>query len=311
INATCGDNTSIPCTIKVAKPGKESDDLGEYVNYECFTGVDRNLLKYTSKKQFSGSNTAEQVFEITANVKWKLLGTDENGNLLITTADPIQTKAGADYNLQGKTGYTTGPDELDRISGLFGHGQYADTNKYTYSYDGTNVSTAGRSMKVEDANKIQPYTPSAFATHTFKKEEDGYISYDGEPKTKYKTFNYYDETSKTWKSLAKGESIVMPHSMYSYNIGTTNNGQKMLRYKADGSTYAFYWLASRAVYCNNNGSVDYDMRTVYGGVVYRGNGMYYSTGSYSAGSRGVRPVVSLESGAQLTEKVGDTWNLGK
>ncbi|MBR1802971.1 MAG: hypothetical protein IJ777_03280, partial [Clostridia bacterium] len=167
------------------------------------------------------------------------------------------------------------------------------------------------SITVEDANKIQPYKPNAFATHTYKKEEDGYIYYDGTKGSgNYTTFNYNDETSKTWKSLAKGESVVMPQSAYNYTIGTTKNGQKMLSYKADGSTNASYWLASRAVNCYSYGSVDFDMRNVYGGYVLSSR-LYYSYGSAYGNSRGVRPVVSLESGVQLTEKVGDTWNLGK
>ena len=84
----------------------------------------------------------------------------------------------------------------------------------------------------------------------------------------------------------------------------------MLRYKADGSTNANYWLASRAVSCGSGGGVTFFMRRVYSGDV-SSNRFYDSIGGGGDGFRGVRPVVSLESGVQLTKKVGDTWNLGK
>ncbi|MBR1803056.1 MAG: hypothetical protein IJ777_03740 [Clostridia bacterium] len=85
----------------------------------------------------------------------------------------------------------------------------------------------------------------------------------------------------------------------------------MLKYKDDGSSNANYWLASRAVACRGDGLAGFEMRGVYSGNV-NASDVFLSKGiANNYNSRGVRPVVSLESGVKLTEKVGDTWKLGK
>ena len=272
--------------------GTVTAQIGDYINYDCGAS-ETNKLTYWSFGANNGyTDYGSQGFEITSNPKWKILGINDNGNILITTSDPVQTKKNKAFYLYGKTGYMNGQDELDAISEIFGHGSHAE---------------GARSMTVEDVNKITGYIPPTPTKYTYtKKDDDGKIYRNDATSSRFSEYWYYEEE---WKELATGATspeIAATH--YTYTIGTSDNGQKMLRYKDNGSTAADYWLTSRAITCEKDRAV-YGLREVVDGMVYFGE-LYHSYHHDSLNSHGVRPVVTLASDVSLEyDSTNNIWKI--
>ena len=90
ITAKCGKHTKT-CEVNVYL----KLPIGEYINYDCFTGVDSSKLYYKSQSDKNGNSDEE--FQVTENPKWKILGRDDSGKILITTANSMLTKTGNKY----------------------------------------------------------------------------------------------------------------------------------------------------------------------------------------------------------------------
>ena len=253
------------CTVKV----QEALDIGAYINYDCGAS-ESNKLYYKSLSATNGYG--DQEFEITSNPKWKILGRSDSGNILITTSDPIvPTTGGKDgyFGLKGKAGYVNGPDELDAISEIFGHGAHA---------------TGARSIRIEDVNKITgQHLSDTYTKYTYTRNaEDGKIYRNGATSGSGSMYRYYenDDPKGEWKQLASGEtSPEIEQTYYVYSIGNSNAAQKMLSKKDDGSTNASYWLASRCVNCSDS-SVDFPLRNVNSGLVSYND--LYNSGGYAS-----------------------------
>ena len=288
-----GDGTISKGTVTV--------QIGDYINYDCGAS-ETNKLTYWSFGANNGyTEYGSQAFEITNNPKWKILGVNGSGNILITTADPIQTKKGGDFCLQGRKGFVNGPDELDAISEIFGHGEHAE---------------GARSITVEDINKITGYTPSTPSKYTYtKKVEDGKIYRNGETSSRVSSYAYYEnnDIKGEWKQLASGEtSPEISHTAYSYSIDNTNAAKKMLTKKDDASSDAEYFLATRSVSCSNDhASFDLFMVStgskVLLGSLYQSNQIASGVG-YCSG--GVRPVITLASDVSIEyDSTNNIWKI--
>ena len=283
------------------------------------TGVDSTLLSYQSPSTLNGKSNQTITVDQTKDandksiIKWKLLGKDENDQILLIAANPIAYgNTRYSFSIKGKIGFLNGVEELNKICGLYGHGTYADTSKYIYSYNETSISTGGRSVRVEDINKVLSYTPAQPVSHIYSKnEDDGYIYYDGTKGTDdVTTFIYYDETTGNWVPIDSGESASLLHTYYSYTIGTSTNKQKMLRYYDSTTTNSTYWLASQTVSCNNNGVVNFSLRRIASGGMYGGS-LFDSNDVENDYGRGVRPVVTLAPNVILVDQdANGAWNLG-
>ena len=170
--------------------------IGDYIDYDCFTGVKSDELYYKSLSSLNGDSDQEfQVTETDKTRKWKVLGIDATGKLLITTADPIQTKVGSTYTLKGRAGYINGPDELNEISKIYGHGK---------------GSIGARSIKVEDVNKITgQHLNDVYTKFTYTKNaEDGYIYLNNTENSGQTTFFYFENNNPKgeWKELESGKT---------------------------------------------------------------------------------------------------------
>ena len=268
---------SANCTVEVSK-------VGQYIAYDCYTGVASTNLTYKSPTAKNGIK--DQTFTVTSNPKWRILDTSGD-NILITTADPIKTTSNEGFYLNGQEGYNNGINELNTISKLYSHGNYA---------------VDGRSITLDDINKLANFKSNKdyYTVHTVKKENDGYIYING-IKTTYSTFNYYDESKKQWLSLNAGQSAnVKIITYYAYNLNETGS-QAFLRYIDGTTSNSEYWVASQCGMLDNEYQLRYAMRAVAEGKVY-GNVIYYaSKGPYHM-PHSVRPVVALESGVKLTQK---------
>ena len=164
--------------------------VGDYVAYDPMdnpTGPTTYTSYSLANKDDSKNNgrtsgyTEDQTFDASSYDKgWQVLSIKGN------TIQLISANSIGDYNLNGKAGYEYGPDELDAIGAVYGHG---------------NGATLGRSINVEDVNKITGYNPAKTG--------------DGNPYKKSEISEYGNKISYYWK----GDS----YPYYVGSNGTTGN----------------------------------------------------------------------------------------
>ena len=136
-------------------------------------------------------------------------------------------------------------------------------------------------------------------------------------------FTYYDEASRTWKSLATNGSVTLKSSAYYYcpttliaandvnakvGIGVNTPEYKMLftnsstgadAANAGNTTNMYYWLGSPYV-SMYTGYASFGLRYVGPGYVDYDN-LCRSSGTTRTPYYGVRPVVSLDSKVRLKD----------
>ena len=320
--------------------------VGDYVDYDPTLGANASDLTYTSTADKTGTNS-DQEFNATtyksAGYGWRVLGV-KNGKIRLISEEFIGSGTYTDssrtyYNLKGQKGYINGIEELNKISGIFGHGKGAEK---------------ATSITVEDINGITGYNPETakygkgnFWEYgnkvTYTRGEGSTLSFSATNGRTWSgtidTFNYYDKTNKTFKALTSG-STEITSTTYDYEPttlgtdryakplqgvnenGTFNEIYKMIfgdweRTEKNGyyrnftgtGTEPRYWLASDDAFAANGIGVDWGLRSVYDGVV-GSNCLYYSNGNELSFSVGVRPVVSLKSDVSLEwNEVAKEWKI--
>ena len=320
--------------------------VGDYVDYDPTLEANASDLTYTSKTDRTGTNS-DQEFNVStyknAGYGWRVLGTS-NGKIRLISEEFIGAGAYSDssrtyYYLRGQKGYINGIEELNKISAIFGHGKGAkkatsitveDINGIT----GYNPETAkyGEGNFDEYGNKVTYTRGSGTALSSSATNGRKWSGTEN-------TFNYYDKASKTFKALTSGSTKITSTFYYYYpgtlnslednptqgddGTGTYNKTFQMLFGKyskdADGCYRNFtgegvspsYWLASDYA-SPGKWRVNWGLRLVNdGGVnIYHYGGLYFSDGSESSNSYGVRPVVSLKSDVSLEwNEVAKEWKI--
>ena len=309
--------------------------VGDYVDYDPTLEANASDLTYTSKTDRTGANS-DQEFNVStyksAGYGWRVLGTS-NGKIRLISEEFIGAGTYTDsnrtkYTLKGQQGFINGIEELNKISAIFGHGKGAkkatsitveDINGIT----GYNPETAkyGEGNFNEYGNKVTYTRGSGTALSSSATNGRKWSGTEN-------TFNYYDKASKTFKALTSGSTKITSTFYYYYpgtlnslednptqgddGTGTYNKTFQMLFGKyskdADGCYRNFtgegvspsYWLASDYA-SPGKWCVNWGLRLVNdGGVnIYHYGGLYFSDGSESSNSYGVRPVVSLKSDVSL------------
>ena len=316
----------------ITSPDGKKMKVGDYVNYDPTLEANASDLTYTSTADKTGTNS-DQEFNATtyksAGYGWRVLGV-KNGKIRLISEEFIGPGTYTDssrtyYNLKGQKGYINGIEELNKISGIFGHGKGAEK---------------ATSITVEDINEITGYNPETAKYGKGEFYEYGNkVTYtrgsgialsssatNGKTWSGTKdTFNYYDKASKTFKALTSG-NIQITSTSYYYNPTTLNSEQakptqgvdengvyntvyQMLfgKYTIDNNSYSRsftgtgtqpnYWLASDYALASSN-CVYWGLRYVNGGDVYYAV-LYYSYGNEGSAGLGVRAVVSLKSDISL------------
>ena len=317
----------------ITSPDGKTMKVGDYVDYDPTLGANASDLTYTSTADKTGTNS-DQEFNATtyksAGYGWRVLGV-KNGKIRLISEEFIGPGTYTDssrtyYALTGQKGYINGIEELNKISGIFGHGKGAEK---------------ATSITVEDINEITGYNPETakYGKGNFW-EYGNKVTYTRGSGTALSssatngqtwsgtqsTFNYYDKASKTFKALTSG-NIQITSTSYNYNPTTLNSEQakptqgvdengvyntvyQMLfgKYTIDNNSYfrSFtgtgtqpnYWLASDCA-CADNYYVNWGLRYVYNGGDVYGGSLYHSSGNEIGYSRGVRAVVSLKSDISL------------
>ncbi|MCI8411651.1 MAG: hypothetical protein HFJ40_04325 [Clostridia bacterium] len=269
--------------------------LGDYINYDCYTGVSSGELTYISPANKNGNT--QQTFTLTEDskkIKWKYLGT-ENGKILITSEEPVANVS----IIQGAVGCGDVVQELNEISKLWAKGKFADAN-------------GSRSINEKDINTITGFKPNTNGDeYRYEKRVDSYgsstniwsvnLKTGAENKTSYVQMRYFDNIQKVWKDLNAGEQVTLKYYYYYQDINDT------LVLLTNNS----YWLATNLLMCDNYANNAYYVPSIsnYG----QGNQVFWITGnsSVTAHSNGVRPVIALESNVKIGEKVNNVWQISK
>ena len=268
--------------------------IGDYIDYNCYTGVNSNELTYISPADKNGSG--QQTFTLTESskdIKWKYLGT-ENGKILITSEEPVATVS----ITQGKVGCGDAVEELNEISKLWSKGKFADT-------DGS------RSINEKDVNKITGFEPDTNgAEYKYEKIVDAYGSNASiwsislktgvEKKTYYTQMRYFDDSEKVWKDLEAGKQVTLKYYYYSQKITDT----LVL------PTNNTYWVATNLLICD-----DYANNAVYvpyiSSYVQCNMPFWLTSATTSASSNGLRPVIALDQNVIIGEKVNNVWQISE
>ena len=304
-----------------------------------------DYCKASEKTLAEGNGYGEQEYSNKAATNgWRILGVDEiTGELLIISADPVQTTGSTNFYLLGIAGYNYGEQELNKVCSVFGSGKGA---------------IGARSVNVDDINKITGYNPNnvgkydpeqkTTGTRYVKVESDEYgnqttyawtstekqVSWTGSNKKsgtglvlEFATygFNWYDIESKTWENSVQNTTApatiaTLTSTSYSYYPDSLNTSSgtgeglstESKEYKTlfmnKAESKVSYWLASSRI-CNVRYGPAFGMFYVNSGGFVYSQDMYLPNGRVFGGKDGVRPVVSLKSDIELKEGTDGSYDL--
>ena len=295
--------------------------IGDYVAYNegSFTHTPV-VANGAGTSETGGSSSVGYTLETselrTEDLKWRVLGVNDKGELELISADPTtQTLC-----LANAEGYVNTEDNLNNFcNDLYGKGQYA---------------TGARSLKVEDIDNLAKYDKTTYSGYGEKWQYKGdstkdkiQYSKDGGTTwadTSYTTFRLPNETTAISKSNPGTKEL--ERTNYNYDISnniTTEDGytseeatniSNMIT-KGTGTFNINQWLASRCVYCTS-GSAYFGVRYVSSGDVFLYS-LFASFEYFDYRLYHVRPVVSLASDIQITgtgDNIGSSsneWQLSK
>ena len=255
--------------------------IGDYVNYNPLNFKEGTLEKdKTASSSADENGSKDQTFSINTDTKWRVLGEDDYGQILIVSADPVKKDMGDTNNpyfyLYGAKGYINAEKELEKISKIYSHGVGA---------------TGAKSLKIEDVNKICGVTVGRYGLTPDVDERGNFGT----------TYSCTDEYASPEDYLeGKRSNFSKTSDAYYYEgnnslLKTATNTRAYETIFFKKQIHKYNWLASRSV----------DMRSpdayfCIGGMGYNNVGLYCGMFS-SMGDQlnvrygGVRPVISLKS----------------
>lgn len=273
----------------VITKGDESYKIGDYYDYdESNDGKITNLT----------------------DVKWKVLGVDENGALLILSASNVEEVVmGSKDDLEkSKKDYIEGVSKLDDIAKKYGNG---------------NDAVSARSIRLSDINKITNYKSGENSSYGNQKiyywgsSENPMVDVDGEFSTSKTAHNgnfiWYDTNSGKWVTSVKNGTetsedptkiCILTNTLIAYDndidyqdgssflIFTEEDNEFKMLYLDNEGNNANYWVADLFVNTLNN-------MAGYGYPVVKHDAVNYTYMVYSLGvsretTAGVRVVVTID-----------------
>ena len=269
--------------------GLIEDESGNTNNSQIITlGISQKIwdkiTTYISSKNIIGSKE-NQKFTIqgsydTQNINgWRLLGTTEDGKLMIVATNIVKPENKQGYEISGADGYENATEELNRIGALYGQGYGA---------------IGGRSITLKDINKITGYNATVGETKTYNSNN---VSKKG--------FRFFDEANNKWALLTDLFSNVtksITNTFYEYSVNSISSKAMQTIFGSDG-----YWVANNSVKTNDN-DVEYGMFYVNDSTVTSSN-LYNSSGNSNTEQYGVRPVVILDSSVKLKGSSNSIWQI--
>mgnify|MGYP005858909111 FL=1 len=239
--------------------------VGDKVNYNASSGETKT---YTTEESLTGSSTTT-TFNSSDAMTWKVMSVDKTTGIVELMAEnPTVNKV----TLYGKAGYKNAVTVLDKVGDVYGHGKGA---------------TGGRSITVEDVNKLENYTPKDDTTTSHTYTSGTFINDDGT------------------ETVASAENPVTLRYTASTQSKSTNEAYS---YSTTNFQNNSFWLASP---CIDLSSIRCSFRVhiVSSGNVI-GRGLFSSRGYEVDDDYSVVPVVSLKSNIQTSGKTeSGEWNL--
>ena len=239
--------------------------VGDKVNYNASSGETKT---YTTEESLTGSSTTA-TFNSSDAMTWKVMSVDKTTGIVELMAEnPTVNKV----NLKGKNGYKNAVTVLDKVGDVYGHGKGA---------------TGGRSITVEDVNKLENYTPKDDTTTSHTYTSGTFINDDGT------------------ETVASAENPVTLRYTASTQSKSTNEAYS---YSTTNFQNNSFWLASP---CIDLSSIRCSFRVhiVSSGNVI-GRGLFSSRGYEVDDDYSVVPVVSLKSNIQTSGQTeSGEWNL--
>ncbi len=239
--------------------------VGDKVNYNASSGETKT---YTTEESLTGSSTTE-TFNSSDAMTWKVMSVDKTTGIVELMAEnPTVNKV----TLYGKAGYKNAVTVLDKVGDVYGHGKGA---------------TGGRSITVEDVNKLENYTPKDDTTTSHTYTSGTFINDDGT------------------ETVASAENPVTLRYTASTQSKSTNEAYS---YSTTNFQNNSFWLASP---CIDLSSIRCSFRVhiVSSGNVI-GRGLFSSRGYEVDDDYSVVPVVSLKSNIQTSGQTeSGEWNL--
>lgn len=252
-----------------------------------------------------GNGSSNQTFKLTSITNWRILGKDNEGRILITTADPITTTSNTGFKLRGQAGYKNGEKEFETICKMYGNGKFADKE------------LEARSMKLEDIitknihtdtgtywMQQNPDTPENSTYYVYVKDTN---LYSKGYRTGWTKFSYFDEdnTPAIWKTL-EPEDGEKTFNMKGTNAGTdvlmgTELANNMILKMSDGETNSAYWLNTKSK-MYNGARITFTYWIVRNGKLYPDKYLYLNGAEITGNAReyAIRPVVTLDIEVQLS-----------
>ena len=257
--------------------------IGDYVNYNPL-----NFKEGTLEEDKTASSSADengydkQTFSINTDTKWRVLGEDDRGQILIVSADPVKKDMGETndpyFYLYGAKGYINAEKELEKISKIYGHGVGA---------------TGARSLKIEDVNKIcgvtvgsDGLTPAVDEGGNFGTTKSYTDQYASPEDYLAGTKSSFSKTSNAYGYKGNNSLLKTATNTRAYETIFFKNQAKKWNWLASRSVfsisdYAYFCLGTAGTFDGVSGAGSFNM--------FRSNGDEYYYG-YA-----VRPVVSLKS----------------
>ena len=239
--------------------------VGDKVNYDASSG---EVKTYTTEESLTGSSTTT-TFNSSDAMTWKVMSVDKTTGIVELMAENPTAKKVALY---GKAGYKNAVTVLDKVGDVYGHGKGA---------------TGGRSITIEDVNKLENYTPKDDTTTSYTYTSGTFINDDGT------------------ETVASAENPVTLRYTASTQSKSTN---KAYNYSTKNLKTSGFWLASPCINLHSN-YCDFCVRSVDSGSVDN-YFLFYSRGDEYGFDFSVVPVVSLKSNIQTSGKTeSGEWNL--
>lgn len=239
--------------------------VGDKVNYDASSG---EVKTYTTEESLTGSSTTT-TFNSSDAMTWKVMSVDKTTGIVELMAEnPTVNKV----TLYGKAGYKNAVTVLDKVGDVYGHGKGA---------------TGGRSITVEDVNKLENYTPEDDTTTSYTYTSGTFINDDG-------TETEASESNQVTLKYTASTQSKSTNEAYSYSTTNFQNNS--------------FWLASP---CIDLSSIRCSFRVhiVSSGNVI-GRGLFSSRGYEVDDDYSVVPVVSLKSNIQTSGQTeSGEWNL--
>ena len=300
--------------------------IGDYIYYNPLDGATE--FSYVSNSSQNGY--AQQKFTLGGEessyncdiFSWKVLGADQDGNLLIVSEDIVKSISGGyqnKFSMRGKNAFESGLNELDNICRLFGQGYGAIDS---------------RCIEMDDISKLIGFKPTTGKINYYwggnnniyyQTDYNNSYSNSGILGNSHDFFSYYDFTDKMWKKVLPSETATSENREWIVTLDGTScdyrgegldTESKVARMIFNGNELQQleYWLGNKCIVASNV-SAECSFLTVK--YLYRMPNMISTNSVYSSNDKSthwafyVRPVITIDKQIELFGSSEEGWKIKK